>query len=360
VCSSSRNVLAMDTTQETVANVASLGGIARKNSLTPEERSDIARRAVEARWEKAGKKPAPIATHEGLMDLTGKEVSCAVLNDGRRILTQSSFYLAIGRSRTPKAGTGVLSTVDGLPFFLQAEVFKPFITQELLSSTAPVHFTDKSGRRSVGFDAELLPMVAEVYLKFRDSLLQTGKKVPKPYERIFVTCDLLTRGLARVGIRALVDEATGYQYERPKKELQEQLRKFLAEGLVRYASGFPADYLKHLCRLKGVPLRSDMRLPKYFGKLTGNLIYRRIAPGLLKALKDRRAERGKPGNKLYQWTSEDKGYPALMMQLGTVVGLMKLHTNYDEFKAQLDQVAPVYPDVPGLFDNSEDWDTPHE
>jgi len=99
-------------------------------------------------------------------------------------------------------------------------------------------------------------------------------------------------------------------------------------------------------------------LPQYLGKLTGNLIYKRIALGLLKALKERRAERGKPGNKLYQWTSEDRGYPALMMQIGTVVNFMKRHTDYKKFEAQLDKVTPVYPEVPGLFDNSTDWEDP--
>jgi hypothetical protein len=34
---------------------ATRGGRARANVLTPEERSEIARRAVEARWVKAGK-----------------------------------------------------------------------------------------------------------------------------------------------------------------------------------------------------------------------------------------------------------------------------------------------------------------
>jgi hypothetical protein len=166
------------------------------------------------------------------------------------------------------------------------------------------------------------------------------------------------RGLARVGIIALVDEATGYQYERPRRELQEQLKKFLAERLVEYASGFPHEYLKHLCRLRGVELRPDMRLPRYFGHLTNDLIYRRIAPGLLEALKDRRAELGKPIQKLYKWTRENKGYPELMMQLGTVIGFMKANTEYEAFKRQLDAVCPVYPKVPGLFDDVEDWEEP--
>ena len=42
---------------------------------------------------------------------------------------------SIGRSRSPKAGTGVLSTVDELPFFLQANALKPFIDKALMEST---------------------------------------------------------------------------------------------------------------------------------------------------------------------------------------------------------------------------------
>jgi hypothetical protein len=41
-----------------------------------------------------------------------------------------------------------------------------------------------------------------------------------------------------------------------------------------------------------------------------------------------------------------------------VVGLMKLHSNYEAFEKQLDQVAPIYPEHPGLFDNPKDWEEP--
>ncbi len=43
---------------------------------------------------------------------------------------------------------------------------------------------------------------------------------------------------------------------------------------------------------------------------------------------------------------------------GVVLRVMKLHTDYGEFHPQLDQVAPVYPDAPGLFDNAGDWSEP--
>jgi hypothetical protein len=37
---------------------------------------------------------------------------------------------------------------------------------------------------------------------------------------------------------------------------------------------------------------------------------------------------------------------------------MKLHTDYDAFEKQLDQVASIYPEHPGLFDNPKDWEEP--
>jgi hypothetical protein len=334
---------------------ASLGGKARANSLTPDQRKNIARKAVEARWEKAGKNPLPKATHEGLIHIGSAEIACAVLDDHRRVLTQSAFYIAIGRTRTPKAGTGVHSTVDKLPFFLQAELLKPFISPELLLSTSPVFFHDKSGRRMVGYDAELLPMVAEVYLKMRDWFAKEKKDTPQRFAHIVEACDTLIRGLARVGIRALVDEATGYQYDRPRRDLEKYLERFLAESLRRWVRTFPADYFKHLCRLRGIQLREDMKLPQYFGTLTNNLVYRRMAPGLLRRLKDRRDELG--AGKLHTALSLDFGVPEVLVHLGTVVGIMKINTDYDAFEKQLDQIAPIYPADPTLFDNPDDWDS---
>ena len=105
-------------------------------------------------------------------------------------------------------------------------------------------------------------------------------------------------------------------------------------------------------------MRADMKLPQYFGKLTNNLVYRRMAPGLLKKLKERKLERGSPGNKLFSWLSEDIGLRAILVHLGLVVGIMKINTNYEVFERQLDQIAPIYPDTPGLFDNPKDWDEP--
>jgi hypothetical protein len=328
-----------------------MGGRARAKKLSAEERKAIARNAAEARWEKAGK-TLPKATHEGILTIGDMEIPCAVLEDGTRVLTQSGVMVALGRARQAK-GRQYYDADVNLPAFLTAKNLKPFIPLELTVTSSQIEFKALSGNKAFGYRAELLPKICGVFLDADNAgvLVATQGHI---VERAMV----LIRGFASIGIIALVDEATGYQYDRPRKDLEEYLKKFLSDSLRRWVRTFPGDYFKHLCRLKGVQLRPDMKLPQYFGHLTNDLIWRRIAPGLLKALKERREERGRPSNKLFQWTSEELGKPELLLHLGMVCGLMKLHTDYDAFHAQLDQIAPVYPESPGLFDDPKDWEMP--
>ncbi len=218
--------------------------------MTPEQRSENARAMALAKHAKND--GLPKADYDGDLELAGNPIKAAVLPDGKRLLTQGTLLQAIGRSRTPKAGTGGnITAVDGLPFFLQAEQLKPFITEEIRSSTAPILFRLKSGQKAVGYDAQLLPMVCEVYLKLRDSYAKENKPVPAQYRHIVEACDMLIRGFARVGIIALVDEATGYQEVRDRKSLQEVLKKYLSGVLLEYAALFPLAFYKELFRLKG-------------------------------------------------------------------------------------------------------------
>lgn len=343
--------MAMNTPEFSSAEAASLGGKARAESLSKEEKRDIARHAAEARWEKAGKEPVPKATHEGILRIGEMEIPCAVLEGGKRVLSLSGFMVALGRARQAK-GRGYYKGDVNLPVFLSAGNLKEFIPNNLGVTSTGIEFKPLTGGRAYGYAAELLPKVCWVFLDAK-----AAGKLKSNQIHIADQAMILVRALTDTSIIALVDEATGFQYERPRRDLQEYLKKFLSENLIRWAKSFPNDYFKHLCRLKGVVLREDMKLPQYFGHLTNDLIYRRIAPGLLKSLKDRRAERGNQSNKLYWWTSDELGHNELMLHLGTVVGLMKIHSDYDQFKKQLDTIAPIWPESPGLYDDPAAWET---
>jgi hypothetical protein len=336
---------------DTRSEIQSMGGKARAKKLSKEERQEIARGAAIARWEKSGV-AIPKATHEGILTIGDMEIPCAVLENGMRVLTQSGVMVALGRARQAKGRQYYDGDVN-LPAFLTAKNLKPFIPPDLSVTSSQIEFRTLSGVRAFGYSAELLPKVCGVFLDAR-----AAEVLAHTQEHIAERALILIRGFANVGIIALVDEATGFQYDRPRRDLEEYLKKFLSESLRRWVRTFPGDYFKHLCRLKGVTLRPDMKLPQYFGHLTNDLVWRRIAPGLLRALKERRTERGTPSNKLHSWTSEELGKPELLLHLGSVVGLMKINSDYDEFHAQLDKIAPTYPDNPTLFDDPKDWELP--
>ncbi len=62
--------------------------------------------------------------------------------------------------------------------------------------------------------------------------------------------DLLIRALAKVGIIALVDEATGYQEVRGKQALQAILDAFLRKELAAWAKRFPDEFYQQIFRLR--------------------------------------------------------------------------------------------------------------
>ncbi len=315
------------------------GGLARAEALSPDERRDSARRAALARWSA----DLPAATHEGPLQLGGSEIMAAVLPNGKRLLSQGSFLRALGRSRTPKAGTGGFSTVDGLPFFLQADQLRRFISEELRLSTTPILFRSKSGHRTVGYDAELLPMVCEVYLKFHDACRAANREVPRNYRHIVETCDRLMRGLARVGIIGLVDEATGYQDARDRLALQAILDRFLRRELAAWAKRFPDEFYQQIFRLRQWQWKGmAVNRPQVVATYTKDLVYARLAPGILRELeaKNPADERGRRRAKHHQWLTEDVGHPALAQHLYAVIGFMRTSQTWDQFVAMLDVAFP--------------------
>ncbi len=321
---------------------ASLGGKARAESLTKEERAEIARQAAEARWGIT----VPRAVNEGALEMAGRRIACAVLSTTKRVLSQGTFLTSIGRSRTPKAGTGGMGIVDGLPFFLAAKNLKPFITEELRASTTPVLYRTKGGARALGYDALLLPGVCEVYLAARDAgaLLASQEHIAK-------RCDLLMRGLARVGIIALVDEATGYQEIRDREALQAILDRFLRQELAAWAKRFPDEFYEQIFRLQGWEWRGmKVNRPRIVAQFTKNIVYARLAPGILKELeaKNPMTEKGYRKAKHHQWLTEDVGHAALAQHLYAVIGFMRASETWRQFMSMLDMAFPKRGDTLAL------------
>jgi hypothetical protein len=332
----------MDTEpNSTAAERGARGGEARAVALSKEARKDIARKAAESRWAS----DLPRASHDGPLQLGDSMLVAAVLPNGKRLLSQGTVLQAIGRSRTPKAGTGGFSTVDGLPFFLQAETLKPFISEELMMSTTPILFRLRSGQKTVGYDAMLLPMICEVYLKLRDSYLEKAKpedrKIPKQYEKSVKACDSLMRGLARRGIIALVDEATGYRGDQIKEDVLRVIAEYMSPRLVTLTKRFHPEFFEEVYRLHGWEYkRGNTQHPQYTGKFITKYIYEPLPPGVLEEMKERlpKNEKGNRRSQLWRTLSERTGIPHLDKQITEVQLLMRLSNNKSEFDQQFERI----------------------
>jgi hypothetical protein len=305
---------------------ASRGGQARANSLTAEDRRAIAKEAAVARWGSN----LPRATHAGEMIIGGRSLSCAVLENGKRLLTQETFLTAIGRAGKAKGGTGSAAFTSGMPPFLAAENLQPFITDELREAATPLAFKNEKGIRSYGYDASLLPKVCDVYLAAR-----AAHRLRPDQRHVAQACEMLIRGLAEVGIIALVDEATGYQAERARDELIRILEYYIAPERLPWVKKFPDEFFKQIYRLQGWEYKpgTAKRTPQV-GNLINKYIYEQLPPGVLDELRRRNptTEKGYRKHKHFQFLTTDTGQPDLDRQVSSVTTLMRASADRGQFE----------------------------
>jgi hypothetical protein len=311
---------------------AAKGGKARSAYMEPEDRREIARAAARARWGDM----LPRATHTGTIVIAGRPIACAVLEGGKRLLTQETFLKAIGRAAKAKAGTGSESLVSGMPPFLAAENLQEFVPDELREAAVPIAFRTDRGGRGYGYDAKLLPLVCDVYLNARDK-----KKLLANQKHIADACYLLMRGLAHVGIIALVDEATGYQEERAKDELQKILEAYIAPELRPWMKMFPDEFFKQVYRLQNWEYKpGTAKRNQGVGKLINKFIYDQLPPGVLTELRARNpvVRKGYRRYRHHQFLTADTGNEHLDKQIVAVITLMKAAKDRQEFEELYNRV----------------------
>jgi hypothetical protein len=326
------------------------GGVARAQRLTPEERTRIAKGAAAARW-KGTVGEVVCGSPDRPLKIGEAEIECYVLDDGTRVLTQASFLEALGRHRRAK-GRKITDepAEEPLPPILQGKAINPFISAETLAKAKPITFGLPTGGRASGYNAELLPAVCEIYLKARE----VGA-LPANQQHVAKQAEILVRGLARVGIIALVDEATGYQEMRAKTALVEILEAFIDKELQAWVQTFPDDFYREMFRLRDLDYPSGtVKRPQYFGNLTNDIVYKRLAPGVLDELRNvtPRDDAGRRKHKYFQRLTANIGYPKLREHLGSVVTLMKLSKDWPDFMRKLEVIHPRVGDtIPMLLDD---------
>lgn len=323
--------------------IQSLGGKARAENLTPQQRSEIAQLAAEARWtqvaERTGELRLPRATHTGELKIGSISVPCAVLEDGTRVVTQRGMFVALGMNRNPAKGQ---TAIDNRPAFVSANNLTPFITDDLTRSWVPIPFRLSKGSGgyrgniAFGYRAEILPLVCQVFLDAKEAGV-----LHKNQRHVADKCKILHRGFAIVGIVALVDEATGYQEVRDRLALQEILRTYISGALFEWTKTFPLDFYKEIFRLKGWNWNNG-KMPKIIGMYTKDLVYARLAPGVLTEL-ERLNPPNEAGNRKYrhhQYLTREVGHPALSRRLYELIGMARACESWDRFYRLVERNFP--------------------
>ena len=275
----------------------------------------------------------PKATHQGKLPIGDTEIPCFVLKDGRRVISGRGMTKAIGMK-----GRG-----QGVRRISTHKTLKSFINKDLdVAINNPIEFLGVGSRKAnptAGYEATILHDLCQAVLEARDA----GALKTEQEKRYAEYCDILIRSFAKVGIIALVDEATGYQDTRVKDALAKILEDFIAKDMRPYIGTFPADFYRQIFRLQNWPWHpNSTKRPGVIAKWTNDMVYERIAPGVLDELKKRNPtyKTGQRRHKHFQFLSEKVGEPKLRSHFDGLIALAKAAPNWRKFKEMVNKVYP--------------------
>ena len=303
------------------------------DSKGSEVRKARASAGAQARWAKAD--PSRMTLPRAEFGSTDKplrigelSIPCYVLDDERRVLTVAGISDGMGLAR----GGSMVAGMNRLELFASRDRIKPHIPNGLTERIhEPIVFITPTGGKAYGYDAEVMVDLCEAVLAARQAgVLQTQQL------KIAMQCEKVMRGLARVGIISMVDEATGYQYVRRRDALHEILAAYLSSDLLPWTRRFPDEFYVEIYRLMGWDYLdpTSAKKPGYVGKLTNMLIYDRLPPGVLEALRTRNpveADTNRRRYKHHQFLTEEIGNSHLEKQINQVLALLRISDHWREF-----------------------------
>lgn len=320
----------------------SRGGAARAASLSPARRKEISEAAIEAKRQAAD---LPRATHGSAdrpLKIGDVEIPCYVLEDETRVLSQRGLMSGLGIAKgSTKSGDDQLTVLA--TWLRERSLLNDVMLNQIRS---PIHFKPQhGGRTAYGYPATVLADLCEAVLSARSNGVLNDRQA-----NLAKQCEVLVRGFARVGIIALVDEATGFQKDRAKDALARILEAFVAKELQPYVRTFPSDYYEHLFRLYGLqypPEGNKSWRPAFIGNITNEVVYNRLAPDLLPELK-KAASRAERKSRLHQWLTQEIGHPKLREHLASIVAILKLSDSPADFQRKVNLIHPRHGDTKQL------------
>ena len=340
---------------------ASKGGKARSSVLTPEQRKEIARNAVRTRWAKAkgisvdevGQVSTSLdpnnatlvipdsadifSMFSGNLDIGNVSFPCYVLSNGKRVITQREVVrLMTGHAK------------GGIDRYLQSSILSHYLDPNKIESQTVEFKLQGTGQKAIGYEGTLLVEICDAYLSARDDNIAS-----KHHENLIKRAEIVLRACAKVGIIALIDEATGYDKFKRKHEYQLKLQAFIADDLQEWALMFPPEFWFELARLENIHYSPRSR-PLRWGKYVIAFVYAAVDKDVAAELK-RRIPNPHYGQNLHQLLKE-YGRERMTAQLNQVLGVMKTCRDMNDFRRKFAWVFKKSPLQLSFFDLVETFD----
>ena len=283
------------------------------------------------------------------------EISCYVLENENRVITQAGLLRAFGFMRGASQKSIDAETRTSLsefpirepnnrskdveiPRFVGRRWLQPYIDDKILSMLkSPIEF--KTPAITYGYEAEVLIEIANAILTAFQEGATTSRQLT-----IVKRAQTIVSASAKTGIVALIDEVTGYQTQRNDRALQRFFNKFLTDDPVKWKKTFQDEYYEQIYRLRGWewPKRWKNH-PQVVGRWTIEAVYDRIAPTLTHELEKRNPilESGSRDHKHHQHFSPDLGNPELQKHLYAITSLMRACTTWNEFERIANRSFPI-------------------
>lgn len=306
------------------------GGHARAESLSAEQRRQIARKAAVTRW---GEKPLR-ATHKGnFKDDFGIDVECYVLNDDAKtaVISQRGMGAAL------KLGEGGSS----LPRFVGGKTVSEALGVELLEKLGKplIFLAPAAGGDRVpppgavyGYDVTVLIDVCKAIVN-----AESEGRLLKSQANIARQAHVILNASAKAGIKGLVYALAGYDATR--EEVVAAFKFYVREEAREYEKEFPDQLYQQWYRLYGLP-KPERSKPWKFKQLTVDQVYKPLARSrgkIFELAKTIRAGSPDRYKKLHQFLSEI-GVKALRQHLGQLLGIAQISKDKAEYERHVQTV----------------------
>ena len=310
-----------------------LGGKARAEALSSEQRKKIASEAAKERWNLA-KKATLRATHKGnFREDFGIDVECYVLNDEAKtaVISQRSMDAALGFTNN---GSRFLA-------FLNRPAVSQYVARELRQKIdKPLLFlgfmpggNSVNGPVTKGYDVTILIDICKVILEAAGDETALGKR----HEKVVQQANIILAASAKAGIKGLVYALAGYDATR--EEIITSFKMFVREEAREYESEFPVQLYNEWYRLYRLP-RPARNKPWKFKQLTLDHVYHPLAKSNGRVLQLTRVQKASGPNrhaKLHQFLSE-VGVKALRRHLGQLLGIAQVSDTRAQYESNIEKV----------------------